>query len=803
MPRRLTGAKMIGTTVGHYRIVEKLGGGGMGVVYEAEDLRLGRHVALKFLPDDLARDPQALERFRREARAASALNHPNICTIHDIGEEEGRSFIGMEFLAGQTLKQRLAAGPIPLDQLLELAIQIADALDAAHSEGIVHRDIKPANIFVTKRGTAKVLDFGLAKLTGTDPSGSAVNPNMATLEGNLTSPGTALGTVAYMSPEQARGEELDRRSDLFSFGAVLYEISTGRMAFSGNTSAVIFDSILHKAPASAVRVNPELSPDLERIISKAIEKDPALRYQSAAEMLADLKRLRRDTSSARVEVATDAYEPPKRKWLIPAIAGVGIVAVLAAAAFFWKGRNSQNEISSIAVLPFVNASNDSNTEYLSDGLTESLINNLSQVKNLAVMSRASVFHYKGKDVDPQAVARDLKVEAVVTGRVVQRGDQLIISSELIDARTNRNLWGDQYDRKVSDVLAVQQDITGAIALKLRERLAGNESNKHIAKGGTRDPEAYQLYLKGRYYWEKRTQETLEKSKNYFTQAIERDPQYAMAYLGLADYYSVVADYSPVSAVEAALKARDAAQKALVIDDTLSQAHAVLASTHENLWEWDATEREFRRAIELDPQNGTAYQWYGIFLSGQARHQEAITQLKRAMEIDPLNLLFSVNLATSYGVARQYDAALDQFKKAYEIDPNGPLHNNYAMIAQDMGNYELWLQEWRKDAVLNGDSEEQAIAEEAAKIYAKSGYRAALTRAVELHLQLSKRRYVDPANIAYGYAELGLADPTFAWLQKAYAENSGALLFVKATKSMDKYHSDPRYLDLLKRMNLTP
>jgi serine/threonine protein kinase len=795
---------MIGTTVGHYRILEKLGGGGMGVVYEAEDLRLGRHVALKFLPDELSRDPQALERFRREARAASALNHPNICTIHDIGEENGRSYIAMEFLPGQTLKQRLMAGRTPSEQLLEQAIQIADALDAAHSEGIVHRDIKPANIFITKRGIAKILDFGLAKLTGTELSGSAVNGSMATLEGNLTSPGTAVGTVAYMSPEQARGLELDRRTDLFSFGAVLYEMATGRMAFSGNTTAVIFDSILHKSPASAVRINPELSPDLERIVSKALEKDPALRYQSAAEMLADLKRLRRDSSSARVDaVNAEPVKAPRRKWLVPAMAAVAAVVLLALAWFFWKGRPDQKEISSIAVLPFVNASNDANVEYLSDGLTESLINNLSQVQNLAVMSRSSVFRYKGRDVDPQAVAKDLKVQAVVTGRVVQRGDQVIISSELIDARSNRNLWGDQYDRQLSDVLAVQQDITSAISSKLRERLGNREPGKQVAKGGTRDPEAYQLYLKGRYYWQKRTRESLEKSKDYFNQAIEKDPNYAMAYLGLADYYTVITDYSPVPVTDAAPKARAVAQKALAIDDSSSQAHAVLAGAYQNMWEWDSAEKEFRHALELDPNNGTAHQWYGLFLDLSGRHDESLAQFKRALELDPLDVTFNTNLALGYGDARQYDLALDQFKKTFELDPNASAHGNLAQLAFDLGNYDLWLQEWKKAAIVNDDHEELAVAEEAAKVYAKSGYRAALSRVIDLELELSKRRYVDPAGIAYTYAALGMHDETFAWLEKAYSAKSESLQFVKVTKAMDKYRSDPRYIDLVKRMGLTP
>ena len=450
-----------------------------------------------------------------------------------------------------------------------------------------------------------------------------------------------MGTVAYMSPEQARGEELDARTDLFSFGAVLYEMATGRMAFSGNTSAVIFDSLLHKAPASAARANPDLPSELDRIINKALEKDRALRYQSAAEMLADLKRLRRDSSSARVEIAAEQPQR-KSKRLIWAFAGIVALALLAGAAFLWRSRSNSGQITSVAVMPFVNASNNPDSEYLSDGITESLIDNLSQLPNLVVMARSSVFRYKGRDVDPQAVAKELKVQALVTGRIVQHGDQLIISSELIDARNNRNLWGDQYDRKVSDALAVQQEITGAISAKLRERLSG-ETQKQVAKGGTTNPEAYQLYLKGLYDWEKRTPETLEQAKDYFNQAIDKDPAYAMAYVGLANYYVAVPDYSPIPEGEAAPKAKAAAEKALAIDPASAEAHAALAGALWSLFDFSAAEAEFQRALELNPNLGNAHHWYGLFLSWQSRNAEAISQLRRAVELDPLNLQYQANL----------------------------------------------------------------------------------------------------------------------------------------------------------------
>ncbi len=792
------------TTISHYRILDKLGEGGMGEVYLAEDTHLGRKLALKILPAEFTKEAERVARFEQEARAASALNHPNIITIYDIGEHEGIHFIATEFIEGRTLRHGLSLAGMQLREALEITIQIASALAAAHEAGITHRDIKPENVMLRPDGYVKVLDFGLAKLTEKSApklDAGKIDTEAATLIKAETSPGTVMGTVTYMSPEQARGVRVDARSDIFSLGVVLYEMLAGRAPFDGPTPSDVIAAILVSEPRPISQSAAGIPAELEWSLNKALRKECDERYQTIKSFLSDLRRLK-----SRLDFEAEFERQGQTEWPHRTSGEIGdaITVELGQSKELIVPsslrRSSGRAVDSLAILPLANASNDAGMEYLSDGITESIINSLAQLPRLRVIPRSTVFRYKGREIDPQQAGTELGVRAVLTGRVLQLGDSLIVKTELVDVVNQSQLWGEQYRRQITDIFALQEEISQEISEKLRLQLTGEEKQK-LAKRYTDDTEAYHLYLKGRYYVHKRTPSWIKKGVEHFLQAIDLDPNYALAYAGLAEAYGFLASSTGGQPPrEAYPRAKSAATKALELDDTLGEAHCTLGFFR-LLFDWDieAAEAEYQRAIELSPNFANAWDGYGFYLKATGQHEAAIEACKRAQELEPLSLFITLSLGWTYYFARQYDRALEQGRKALDMDPNfGFAYWHRGMVCIQQKKYEEAITAFRKAINLSGTT--VTFLSYLGYAHARSGkHREARQMLTQLE-SLSKRQYISSYFVAMIHLGLGELDRTFEWLEKAYDERSGFLAFIRVEPMLDALRGDARFVELAEKIS---
>jgi serine/threonine-protein kinase len=831
------------TTLSHYRIVSKLGAGGMGEVYLAQDTRLDRRVALKILPADLASNHDRMRRFTQEAKAAAALNHPNIATIHEIGESDGVNFIAMEFIDGQTLREKIHREQIDLRKVLRYLQHVAEGLAKAHSAGIVHRDLKPDNIMITRDGHAKILDFGLAKLIERSPTSRADSSEIATaVMPHHSTAGTVMGTVGYMSPEQAQGKtkEIDQRSDIFSFGCILFEASTGEKPFEGESVIKSFHMVVYEPAPPIANFNPSAPSELQRIVRRCLAKDPDERYQSIKEVAIELKELRRDLEGTGI----DTTVPPSARSRTAGVAGADstrnesggsvisapsaslstrassaeyavtgikqhkvaavvalfvLVAGVAAVVLYVRARNSSGAIKSIAVMPFVNESGNADVEYLSDGMTETLITSLSQVPNLNVKARSSVFRYKGKETDPKTIGKELNVQAILNGRVAQHGDQLKLNLELVDVQTENVIWSEEYSRTQTDLVALQSDIARDVSAKLQIRLSGANAKK-LTKTYTANSEAYQLYLKGLFYWNKRTGEALKKSIEYFNQAIEKDPGYALAYAGMAEAYVLLPDYYAGTPQDSFPRAKAAAKRALELDETLAEAHTTLGyALFISDRNYAESEREYQRAIELNTNYATARQWYANGLARMGKFEQAIAEGKRAQELDPLSIIINENLGEDYLYARQYDNAVEQLRKTVEMDPNFFLSHYDLGVAYEMkGSFPEALAEYRRVQQLNDDPNYLPAF---AHLYVASGKRDEALKTLEQMKDFARQRYVSPYSFANVYAALGDKDRAFEQLERGNQDRGSDFSYVKVDPFLDNLHSDPRFADLVRRVGL--